>query len=76
MVILCFSHFHRRYKEKKEDGAEPEVDPERDQRTVFAYQVQMHLECLFYHVFVALMFFLLIAYVKFFKQFLTDILEG
>ncbi|XP_057966437.1 uncharacterized protein LOC131156624 isoform X2 [Malania oleifera] len=29
----------RRYKEKKEDGAEPEADPERDQRTVFAYQI-------------------------------------
>lgn len=33
-------HFNcRRYKEKREDAAEPEVDPERDQRTVFAYQV-------------------------------------
>ncbi|XP_022763029.1 RNA-binding protein 39-like isoform X2 [Durio zibethinus] len=30
----------RRYKDKKEDVAEPEVDPERDQRTVFAYQVR------------------------------------
>ncbi|XP_030486219.2 uncharacterized protein LOC115702901 isoform X2 [Cannabis sativa] len=29
----------RRYKDKKEDQAEPEVDPERDQRTVFAYQI-------------------------------------
>lgn len=29
----------RRYKEKKE-VVEPEADPERDQRTVFAYQVQ------------------------------------
>ena len=28
----------RRYREKKE-AAEPEADPERDQRTVFAYQV-------------------------------------
>ncbi|XP_043708713.1 RNA-binding protein 39-like [Telopea speciosissima] len=28
----------RRYKEKKEE-AEPEADPERDQRTVFAYQI-------------------------------------
>ena len=28
----------RRYKEKKE-VVEPEADPERDQRTVFAYQV-------------------------------------
>ncbi|GAV77236.1 RRM_1 domain-containing protein/RRM_5 domain-containing protein [Cephalotus follicularis] len=29
----------RRYKEKKEEAAEAEVDPERDQRTVFAYQI-------------------------------------
>lgn len=29
----------RRHKEKKEETAEPEADPERDQRTVFAYQV-------------------------------------
>lgn len=28
----------RRFKEKKE-AVEPEADPERDQRTVFAYQV-------------------------------------
>lgn len=28
----------RRFKDKKE-MAEPEADPERDQRTVFAYQV-------------------------------------
>ncbi|CAN1771137.1 RNA-binding protein rsd1 [Linum perenne] len=26
-------------RRKKEDGAEPEADPERDQRTVFAYQI-------------------------------------
>ncbi|CAL0316221.1 unnamed protein product [Lupinus luteus] len=32
---------NRRHKEKKEDGAEPEADPERDQRTVFAYQVSL-----------------------------------
>ncbi|KAJ0967868.1 hypothetical protein J5N97_024785 [Dioscorea zingiberensis] len=31
----------RRPKEKKEDGAEAEVDPERDQRTVFAYQISL-----------------------------------
>ncbi|XVE67189.1 hypothetical protein DITRI_Ditri08aG0140300 [Diplodiscus trichospermus] len=31
----------RRYKDKKEDVAEPEVDPERDQRTVFAYQISL-----------------------------------
>ncbi|KAE8008798.1 hypothetical protein FH972_005274 [Carpinus fangiana] len=29
----------RRYKEKKEEATEPEADPERDQRTVFAYQI-------------------------------------
>ncbi|XP_011045848.1 PREDICTED: RNA-binding protein 39 [Populus euphratica] len=29
----------RRYKERKEEATEPEVDPERDQRTVFAYQI-------------------------------------
>ncbi|MCL7043591.1 hypothetical protein MKW94_029019, partial [Papaver nudicaule] len=29
----------RRYKEKKEE--EPEADPERDQRTVFAYQISL-----------------------------------
>ncbi|KAK2405485.1 RNA-binding protein [Trifolium repens] len=29
---------NRRHKEKKEEAAEPEIDPERDQRTVFAYQ--------------------------------------
>lgn len=33
-------HSCRRHKEKKDDGTEPEADPERDQRTVFAYQVQ------------------------------------
>ena len=36
----------RRHKEKKEETTEPDADPERDQRTVFAYQVfQIHLEC-------------------------------
>ncbi|KAL6346698.1 hypothetical protein AAG906_000316 [Vitis piasezkii] len=29
----------RRHKDKKEEVAEPEADPERDQRTVFAYQI-------------------------------------
>eukprot|EP00252_Welwitschia_mirabilis_P001785 TRINITY_DN1171_c0_g2_i5.p1 TRINITY_DN1171_c0_g2~~TRINITY_DN1171_c0_g2_i5.p1 ORF type:complete len:600 (+),score=149.55 TRINITY_DN1171_c0_g2_i5:260-2059(+) len=29
----------RRHKERKEEAAEPEADPERDQRTVFAYQI-------------------------------------
>ncbi|RDX94589.1 RNA-binding protein 39, partial [Mucuna pruriens] len=31
----------RRHKEKKEETTEPEVDPERDQRTVFAYQISL-----------------------------------
>ncbi|GMN38210.1 hypothetical protein TIFTF001_007445 [Ficus carica] len=31
----------RRPKEKKEEMAEPEADPERDQRTVFAYQISL-----------------------------------
>ncbi|XP_024028785.1 RNA-binding protein 39 isoform X1 [Morus notabilis] len=31
----------RRHKEKKEEMAEPEADPERDQRTVFAYQISL-----------------------------------
>ncbi|KAI9123413.1 hypothetical protein K1719_004713 [Acacia pycnantha] len=30
-----------RPKEKKEEAAEPEADPERDQRTVFAYQISL-----------------------------------
>ncbi|GMH13520.1 hypothetical protein Nepgr_015361 [Nepenthes gracilis] len=34
----------RRYKEKKEDTAEPEADPERDQRTVFAYQIALRAD--------------------------------
>ncbi|XP_068639672.1 uncharacterized protein [Aristolochia californica] len=31
----------RRYREKKEEVPEPEADPERDQRTVFAYQIPL-----------------------------------
>ncbi|KAL9317052.1 hypothetical protein ACSQ67_013569 [Phaseolus vulgaris] len=31
----------RRHKEKKEEGTEPDADPERDQRTVFAYQISL-----------------------------------
>ncbi|XP_044481499.1 probable RNA-binding protein 23, partial [Mangifera indica] len=31
----------RRYKEKKDDVVQPEADPERDQRTVFAYQISL-----------------------------------
>lgn len=34
------SHLYRRFKEKKEK-IEPEADPERDQRTVFAYQMPL-----------------------------------
>ncbi|XP_024989741.1 RNA-binding protein 39-like isoform X2 [Cynara cardunculus var. scolymus] len=36
ILIVC-----RRYKDKKEGAVEPEVDPERDQRTVFAYQISL-----------------------------------
>ena len=36
MKLVYF--FFRRHKVKKEEAEEPEVDPERDQRTVFAYQ--------------------------------------
>ncbi|KAI5056391.1 hypothetical protein GOP47_0028209 [Adiantum capillus-veneris] len=37
------SRYSREKKEKKEDGTtiEPEVDPERDQRTVFAFQISL-----------------------------------
>ncbi|XP_052110435.1 uncharacterized protein LOC107467320 isoform X4 [Arachis duranensis] len=38
-IRFCF--ICRRHKEKKEEAAEPEVDPERDQRTVFAYQISL-----------------------------------
>ncbi|KAL3814001.1 hypothetical protein ACJIZ3_015269 [Penstemon smallii] len=31
----------RRYKEKKEGAEEPPADPDRDQRTVFAYQISL-----------------------------------
>lgn len=34
----------RRHKEKKDETAEPEVDPERDQRTVFAYQLPLRAD--------------------------------
>lgn len=36
----------RRFKDKKE-AVEPEADPERDQRTVFAYQVDGLLLCFY-----------------------------
>ena len=34
-------------RRRKDDGAEPEADPERDQRTVFAFQVCIHNKNLF-----------------------------
>ena len=43
-IEACLSNYcetcigDRRFKDKK-DAVEPEADPERDQRTVFAYQV-------------------------------------
>ena len=39
VIHVCVCVFGRRFKEKKEEVAEPEADPEHDQRTVFAYQV-------------------------------------
>ncbi|XP_042985771.1 RNA-binding protein 39-like isoform X2 [Carya illinoinensis] len=39
ILLFCIILLHRRYKEKKEELTEPEADPERDQRTVFAYQI-------------------------------------
>ncbi|KAM0949823.1 putative RNA recognition motif domain, splicing factor, RBM39, splicing factor RBM39, linker [Dioscorea sansibarensis] len=39
MIAISFHNLLRRHKEKKEDRTEPEADPERDQRTVFAYQI-------------------------------------
>lgn len=38
----------RRFKDKK-DGVEAEVDPERDQRTVFAYQVSQRFSHSYYY---------------------------
>jgi len=37
-IMQKFNFNCRRFRDKKE-AAEPEADPERDQRTVFAYQV-------------------------------------
>ncbi|TKY50742.1 RNA-binding protein 39 [Spatholobus suberectus] len=37
VFLLCC----RWHKEKKEEATEPEADPERDQRTVFAYQISL-----------------------------------
>ncbi|CAO2815636.1 unnamed protein product [Amaranthus hypochondriacus] len=34
----------RRHKVKREEAEEPEVDPERDQRTVFAYQLPLRAD--------------------------------
>eukprot|EP00252_Welwitschia_mirabilis_P001778 TRINITY_DN1171_c0_g1_i1.p1 TRINITY_DN1171_c0_g1~~TRINITY_DN1171_c0_g1_i1.p1 ORF type:complete len:436 (+),score=112.04 TRINITY_DN1171_c0_g1_i1:907-2214(+) len=38
IYYFCMSR-QRHYRERKEEVAEPEADPERDQRTVFAYQI-------------------------------------
>ncbi|CAK9147106.1 unnamed protein product [Ilex paraguariensis] len=41
MKEMCMSSsrgLERQHKDKKEEVAGPEADPERDQRTVFAYQ--------------------------------------
>lgn len=38
--------FYRRFRDKKE-AVEPEADPERDQRTVFAYQVGWLVDSIF-----------------------------
>lgn len=40
MINGCICNLNcRRHKEKRTEVLEPEVDPERDQRTVFAYQI-------------------------------------
>nr|XP_009384003.1 PREDICTED: RNA-binding protein 39 isoform X2 [Musa acuminata subsp. malaccensis] len=39
--IVCPRFILRRHREKKEEAPEPEADPERDQRTVFAYQLSL-----------------------------------
>ncbi|XP_022896694.1 RNA-binding protein 39-like isoform X2 [Olea europaea var. sylvestris] len=39
--LLIATLFPRRYKEKKKEVEKPEADPERDQRTVFAYQISL-----------------------------------
>lgn len=51
------SHLYRRFKEKKEK-IEPEADPERDQRTVFAYQVDS------FDVFVSTLFIYILNHFK------------
>ncbi|CAO2815637.1 unnamed protein product [Amaranthus hypochondriacus] len=42
MKLVYF--FCRRHKVKREEAEEPEVDPERDQRTVFAYQLPLRAD--------------------------------
>lgn len=54
-IFYCFMHclscfvkyvfFFLLWRRRKDDGAEPEVDPERDQRTVFAFQVDFLIKC-------------------------------
>lgn len=61
IIIQLFVNFPflccRRYKDKKEEATEPEADPERDQRTVFAYQVKQVLWCFDYILFLRLLYF-------------------
>ncbi|KAH1231231.1 RNA-binding protein 39 [Glycine max] len=40
-ISFLFISLVTRHKEKKEEATEPEADPERDQRTVFAYQISL-----------------------------------
>lgn len=57
IMVILISLCCRRTKDRKEEVAEPEADPERDQRTVFAYQVytdpfdvevKLHNYCFFF----------------------------
>ncbi|KAI7994138.1 hypothetical protein LOK49_LG11G01029, partial [Camellia lanceoleosa] len=44
LLLKCFNYLKeqiKRYKEKKEEVVEAEVDPERDQRMVFAYHISL-----------------------------------
>jgi hypothetical protein len=41
---ICYLKFLLLCRRKKEELGEPEADPERDQRTVFAYQVSFNLK--------------------------------
>ncbi|GMP55585.1 hypothetical protein CsSME_00020355 [Camellia sinensis var. sinensis] len=51
ILLLKYFNFFKdqiRYKEKKEEVAETEVDPERDQRMVFAYELFIAVSITFY----------------------------